>query len=160
MPTQVLVAHKVYWYFDDPIVAKQFADISLYLTEHIFATPWDQLMYYWAAAALRQALDIQLLVLNDIHFSVDDQIWYKLTMSTDQTIQDLLYKIMHYQEQYYLGDEHDFDIFITAKFRGVDPLVQTCDGMQRLTEVDSEFCQEFERIKNQVTKGWYVKFVS
>ena len=104
------------WLFTDRIYAKQYANISLYLTKNNFASAWNQMTNEWMAQALHRALDLNAIDMRDIHFSVDDTVWDLLIKSDDAIIKNCMYKIMHHKKFYRLSDETDYDLCIHPKF--------------------------------------------
>jgi len=145
------------WFFKHIESAKKLAYVSLYLTEHIFAAVWDRFIYYHTAHALKRAIAIGALTYDDIHFSVDDEIWNLLCINEDPIIKSYLSIVINHKDRYYVSDQNEYDIHFTAKFRGVDPLVQTEVDFKRLTELDNEFTREYNRVKELAIQGWYIK---
>ncbi len=146
------------WYFSTKKSAQHFAHIALHLPQEVYATPANCLIYYWAAQAIRLALQKKLISTEDIHFSTDKKTLKILTKSTDSEIVNLMHKIKNHANLYTLGTAQDHDLNLPMKFRGIDPWVQTTNGLQRLTEIDSAFATEFEQVKKNVKQGWFIKF--
>lgn len=147
------------WYFTSPVYAKRYALISARLTEEIFAAPWNEVVNTLAARALNRAVDIELITLNDIHFSTDHEVWDKLIESDDEIVKSCMHKIMNHEQHFTLKDETNYDIFTTPKCRVVNPMVHTKDGLKRLSEVDELFAREYMRIKNKLQAGFYIKLL-
>lgn len=145
------------WFFTDPLVAKQFASLSLFFTPNVWASPQHLLAYQWTAKAIQRAVEIDLVNLDEIHFSIDEVIWERLTTSDDVVIQNYIEKA--HQSPYWTAvtDASNYDMHLMGKFRGINPLVQTEQGLQRLTEIDSLFKQEYSDIQALLSIGWYVK---
>ena len=151
-----LCYHQGIWFFTNQKCAKKLAVVSLFNTEYVWGNPEDRFINENMAHALKRALDIHLLMSDDIHFSTDDTIWSILSRSNDPTIHSCMKNIEHYQKIVVITDRETSDFIIKNKFRGLDPLIQTEDGFQRLTALDTEYKKEYQRVKNQVTKGWGV----
>jgi uncharacterized protein len=148
------------WFFRNASAAKQYALLSLYLTEHIFGTAWNAVTYEWMGETLRYALSIGLITKDDIHFSTDDKIMNVLKQASDPTIKTLLHKIFFHQECFSLGTADSYDYYAKPKFRGVNPWVKTSKGFQQLTQLESSFKHEFERVQSLMAQGWYIQFTN
>jgi uncharacterized protein len=146
------------WFFTDANNAQKFAQISLYLTVHQWGSDWNIITYQWCAEALKRALDLNLLTSDDIHFSTDQQVWQVLVQAEDQEINSLVNQMRHYSQQYESTSFDKAETIIKGKFRGVDPLVKTKSGLQHLTQINTTYKQEFFAIKDQMEKGWPIKF--
>lgn len=145
------------WFFDDIESAKKFGLISLALSESRWGSPWSGFIDHSAAQALQRAYELGIITLDEIHFSSDDIIWQKLATSNDSEIAGHIYRIEHCQEYWSLGTPQDYDIYINTKFSGTDPLIKTESGLKRLTVIDPDYRQEFERVKNLISKGHHIK---
>ncbi|MGC2310643.1 MAG: HD domain-containing protein [Candidatus Babeliaceae bacterium] len=135
------------WYFDEAVYAKKLAEISLYLTENVWSSPQGKWVDYWAAQALKKAVQSNSITFNEIHFGFDDEIWQKLTTCSDEYVQQCLDKLKNYKS-YSLSDMP----FMPGKFRGVNPWVQTSHGLQRLTAIDESFKNIYEHSKKRYKK--------
>ena len=143
------------WYFVSESSAQKFASISLYMTQYHWGAAWNILIYQWTADLIRAALDKDLVSLEEIHFSTDDIIWNRLINSIDPEIRTRLDKIMNY-DSYLIVTDKESDTILNGKFRGIDPLVKTSEGYQRLTKLNKKFSTEFYRVKDFMEKGWHV----
>jgi HD superfamily phosphohydrolase len=148
------------WVFVTKESAKKLADLGLKLSEHIFGSDWNIFIYTQASNALKHAVEIGVLNMDDIHFSTDDVVWQKMAASSDPYLIQELDKITHYKKYYTLGNQNDFDIHLKGKFLCIDPWVEIKDGTQRLREIDLEYACEFNRVKNLIERGWYFKLVN
>ncbi len=146
------------WYFTNARLARKYAEVSLWLTEHVFGSVWNVLTYEWAAEALLRAVDIGYITLDDIHFSTDDIMWDRLNSCTDSVVARCMSDVKNYKDRFVMADENDYDQVVTAKFRGVDPYVKTRRGMVLLTAIDADYKVYYNRVKNLVTSKRYVKF--
>lgn len=147
------------WFFTDRARAKQFSRISLYHSEYIWGGLSNFITYRFAAQALRRAVEIGLISLEDVHFSVDDIIWEKFCKSDDGIIKQAVYGILHHGKNYELCSQKSSDIVITSKFRGVNPWVLHDGVFTRLTDGDPEFAHEYNRVKNTVTNARFVRLI-
>jgi hypothetical protein len=148
------------WIFKDKKQARALGNLSLWLSENIFGTAWNSFIYSQAANALLHAVDIKLITMEDIHFSTDSVVWEKLQTQGDDFIKQSLEKVRNYKNYFVLSDENLFDIHYKQKFLGVNPWVETESGLQRLTEIDLEYAQEYNRILQIINRGWYIKLIN
>jgi len=147
------------WFFDDQYQARKLADLSLWLTEHRFASPWNFVTYEFAAKALARAVEIGFLTMHDIHFAQDDDTWQLLLTTPDTIIQRNVRGILFYKNAYQeVSKEEPHDASFIGKFRVIDPWVQSGDAFKRLTAVDDAFHIECERVQAAVTKIRYIKY--
>lgn len=148
------------WFFTDVECAKKLALVSLFNTEFVWGGPQDHFINENMANALKRALHIGLLTNDDIHFSVDDVIWDILRTTNDPIITTHMNNIMHYKKIIAITDIESGDFVVKSKFRGLDPLIATAHGLQRLTNLNDDYKSEYNRVKQQVTDGWYVRLQS
>ena len=106
--------------------------------------------------ALRRAVQLNILTFEDIRFSDDVFVWSVLENSHDVLIAKNLEKIVNVRN-YFVCNHDEYDHVIINKFRGVDPLVQTRFGLERLTAIDTAFAQEYYKIKRIMQHGWHVQ---
>ena len=147
------------WFFTDIEIAKKFAKIPLYMTEKEWASPFNIFSYAKLAKALKKAIELKIINNDDIHFSTDDIIWNKLKHLNNTEILQNLDKVINPEKYIKLSDKNNHDKLLYGKFRGIDPLVKTNDGLSKLTELDTEFAKKYQNIKSLIHSGWYVKFI-
>lgn len=135
------------WFFTNKDSAKKLAMTSLRSTECIWSSDANSFIYNWTAKALRRALDIGLLTTDDIHFSTDPVVWDKLWLSDDAIISDCLNKIVNYKP---IAEIPGATTPLTGKFRGLNPLVLENNQLQRLTDIDIDYAQEYNRVKTRI----------
>lgn len=145
------------WYFISLEQAKKFARVPLYLTEHVWTSSAGRFIDTYAAEAIRRAVDIDIITLDDVHFSTDDVVWQKLISCNDSCINQNIYKVVHWDECFTLGDTSNYDFVAYAKCRGIDPLIKIGDTLKRLSEIDEEFRAEYNRVKELMAHGYYIK---
>lgn len=147
------------WFFTDANAAQKCAQTSLYLTEHTFGSAWNFAVYEWAAKAVRRAVKIGLITLDDIHFSTDPVVWQLLFTSEDAKIQRLMNNLCNAKEHYKeVSADQKHDVAIKPKFRGIDPLVQTENGVQRLTKIDPSYANAYLKLQETLKVGCYLRF--
>lgn len=137
------------WVFTDQLQAKLFARNSIKLCLDIFGSYWNAGSYEQTAFALIRAVQLGLLSMQDIHFGTDDDIWQKLHAMKDPVIKLAVGRAACAKDIYEQTDDKNPDLIYKPKFRGIDPWVQTDDGIYLLSEIDTEFAQEFHAAKLQ-----------
>ena len=135
------------WFFVDKQSAKKLALVSLFNTEHVWGGLENNFIYTWTVHALNRALHIGLLSLDDIHFSIDPLVWDKLWISNDPLIIECLDKIVRHELFLTTLDSHERKSIKKGKFRGLNPLVKEDGQLKRLTDIDDEYCTEYNRVK-------------
>lgn len=144
------------WFFSSIEVAKKFAEVPLHLTAHHWGSAENFLLYSWAAKALKRAVELKIISFEDIHFSEDEIIWKKLTQSDDAIIKENLVKMNKRTDLFSVARKDTCDYLVKVKFRGINPWIKQGDSFKRLTELDGDFSQRFEKVKAQLTHGWSV----
>lgn len=147
------------WLFKDQAQATKLAMIALKLTENIFGTPWNLYIYHHASLALKHAVQKGIISMDDIHFSTDDVVWHTMKTCGDSFIQQSIDRVVNYKTYYAVADEHHYDQHFKAKFLGVDPLVDTEEGIMRLSVLDASYKAEYERVQKKMAKGCFIKFI-
>ena len=64
------------WFFKDAIIARKFANLSLYFTQNFWGAKWNTMMNIHFANALKRAIKIKLISKDEL-FSTDDIILNK-----------------------------------------------------------------------------------
>jgi hypothetical protein len=142
------------WFFVDQDLARTFADVSSYLTECIFGAPWDQLVMEWTASAVRHALNSNLLTPADVHFSTDETVWKQLCSSSDPEIKRYIHQIQNVHSSFEINEYGTKKI--TFKCRVINPLVRWHGFLFRLSTLNNEFLQKFNRIKCLSQSGYSI----
>lgn len=148
------------WFFTDVQHAKKFAYVPLHLMQNVWSSPAGIITYTWTSEALARALAIGLITLDDVHYSTDDVVWNKLVESDDMQIQALMGKLMQHKEYFTVVADDGYDTIVKGKFRGINPWVKTVAGVQRLTELDKSFNDEYNTVKQRMEAGWKIKFLN
>jgi HD superfamily phosphohydrolase len=146
------------WFFVDTNSARMFAEIPLYHTVHVWTCPFDTVTGKWLSEAVRRAFQIGLFAKDDFIYRTDDYLWKLLSQSDDSVIKELLWKAHHANDYYDVVNDGTEDTILKCKFRGIDPWVKTESGFKRLTEIDSEFAEEYEKVKQLMKNGWHIKY--
>lgn len=145
------------WYFVSREAAQLFGYISLVLTEHIWCADWNLFIYHNAAQMVVRAVNEGLLTLDDLQFSTDDAVWQKLCSTHDAQICASIDCIKDHAKGYTIGTALNYDLHLSNRFRGIDPLVMTDGSLQPLSRLDAQFRAEFERVFALAQVGQYLK---
>lgn len=143
------------WYFTSVDSARKLALVSTYLTEYEWGSPGNHVMYRLFANVLRHAMTIGLISHQDVHFSTDDVLWQVLSQHNDQKLKQQINDVVNFRSLYALTTNERSLAMLSTKFRGINPLVVTDDGLKRLTDLDQCYKHEFLRVKNLVA-AWPV----
>ncbi len=146
------------WYFKNAQYAKLFADVSLYLSTNRWANHDTAVINVLATNVLKSALKLNIIDHDDICYGRDHDVWSKLVLSNDDLIKVGINKLLNFKD-YYRVDYNDFDIFLKLKCRIIDPFVKVNNSFLRLSEIDKEFKKEFIKVKDLISKGFYIKFI-
>lgn len=144
------------WYFVNHQSARQFALVSMIMTRTIWGSPESYITGIWLGSALRRAVAIGDLSFDAIRFSDDRYVWSVLETSTDKEIMTSVKKIVNVRD-FFVCNHHEYDEVVVNKFRGVNPLVKTGYGLQRLTEIDEDFAHEYYKLKCLMQNGWPIQ---
>lgn len=146
------------WFFDDPDIALQFAKISLYYTENLWAEPEELVAYQWMVKAMQAALAANELTVHEIHFSTDLEVLHLLHKSQNRDVQKFLQLFYDPQDSFQFTNQMEADHFIKSKFRGIDPLVYYQGKLCSLSSINETFAAQFLNVKEKTARGYYVKW--
>ena len=113
----------------------------------------------FAAKLLERACELELITLEDIHFSSDSIIWNQLKKSNDTAIKYYISLIENVRESYKTcSPSHQKSFKIDgAKFSGTDPFVyMSKNNIVPLSSVDIRYKDEYEQIKYFCQSGWHI----
>ncbi len=137
------------WYFICVDQAKKFAYIPLWHTLYRWGCPSSAYVSEIFVLALRRALELSLITLQEIKHGADDDVWYRLVNSSDS-------QIVAWMKQIFDAHTHADDLNKgqrTNKFRGVDPWVQVEEKFFRLTALDQEFKDAYDCVQHILGAG-------
>lgn len=146
------------WFFDDLMMAKKFATCSMRLSQKRWGAAWNQFVDYCACQAIKRAYALGIVDSATIHFSDDETVWHLLQSNNDAEINRWMQRICLCEKSYSLGTVEDHDLQLLGKFTGTNPWVKTGDTFARLSNLDLEFAQEYQAIKEQIACGYYLNF--
>ncbi len=149
-----------HWFFTQSELARRFANLSLYYTKEFWGAPWNARMNIHFAEIIKRCFALGVLTHDDL-FLTDQEVLDKI-MAYQNEKHDRLIKL--YWDQCEKIDEDFSDIKynmvkIQPKFRGVDPLIMTKDGLVRLTAIDSDYNQKFTEIRQWCKNGFEIKVI-
>jgi uncharacterized protein len=144
------------WFFNTPTIAKKFASLSLYFTEHFWGSDWNVALYKLSASAFQRALNLKTITFDDLHFSTDKLILEKLVKHPDAVIQSYLKKCSNYTNHYSHGTKEHHNYAFFPKFRGINPWIKVDNQFFRLTTLDFDFSLEYQRVKKTIENGLYL----
>lgn len=161
------------WFFTDAALARKFADIAIYNTLNVWGAPDGLLVYHLTGKALRCALKIGYLSMQDIEVGTDDIIWDKINRCPDEKVKNIINETKNYKKAYLLSNKNSQTklastptssieseirskiqeaipqkIKCKSKFRGVDPLVLINGHIKKLTEIDPDYKSIYEKTKS------------
>lgn len=145
------------------------ANTYLQSDQYAWANPTQKYLYQLTSEAIRLMLDLGKINKECLWQLGDEEFWARLTSNATPSLQTLLEKINNRCELSELGEgfQPDSDSSETEictfklKVRTIDPLVQTSDGVRRLSEVDSVFAERrLEYIKSrEMPQTFVVKYL-
>ncbi len=148
------------WYFTDIIQAKRLAKLSTYYNKAFWGATHNLAFVTVATAAIKLALERDIISKQEMHFGVDKQIVDRLKQSTDPQLQKLI-TLLHDIDQYCTAaDASDYDLHIPIKMRGIDPLVLQDGKLQRLSNLCFDIKNELALTKEYTQRGAYIKFIN
>ena len=145
------------WVVLDVNYAKNFGIASLKMTTSIWGTLRNCVISDHMCNAMNRALEIGLISLDDVHFSIDRRIWNILKESDDIDIMALMTRVFTTTVDYHIArpEEQPHNVF-DIKFRGVNPWVLTQSGLVQLCELDPDYANEYQLTKTHTGLGWHV----
>ncbi len=147
------------WVSHNPLLMKKIGNFSLFMTENAWGNKEEYITAKWLAEAILKGVELDEISYEEIHFGIDDTIWYRLNNSEDPSIKELIKKIANAKSHYSLSNDQECDLLIKSKFRGINPLILLNNNeKKRLTEIDPEFAEKYETIQNSIKKGWAIQF--
>lgn len=145
------------WFFKTPSTAKKFATLPMYFSEHFWFAAWNRLIMEWASVAIRKALDLGAITLNEFLTSTDAPLFEKISNLRDAQIQQYLGFCYRVKELYEVCPAENANHHVKTKFRGIDPYIKTQRGFKRLTSLDKEFAEKYNATKSRLAHGCPLK---
>ena len=136
------------WYFQSQTQARRFADLPLHFNVTLWGESGNLIIYHWTSQALKRAMDIGEISMDEIHFSTDRLVLDKLMASDDAVIESYMQRCCSFQDYYSESSPEVADVYIPIKFRGIDPLVKTEKGLDAAHRSRPRICQPLACSKN------------
>lgn len=146
------------WIFISKRSAERLARLSLYFTEQYWGAPQNYVINRWVAAAMRRALSLKLLSVNDIRFGTDKNILSRLTSMQDQIIKGLMTQCRQPYRFFDVSTTDQYDDVYKPEFRGLNPLVKVKEESVRLTTLDPDFKDDFDALRLKFLDGIKIKY--
>lgn len=147
------------WFFDDLSAAQLFVQCMIQLNENLWLSPWNLLMNHIVAGIVHKGAQCGVITYDDMHFSVDDAVWYQLNTMDDELVADAFNAFFDIWHAYEITDQINYDVHVSGKFRLADPWVLIDGQLQRLSTVDTHFYAEYQRIQQIAQNGWNLKLI-
>jgi HD superfamily phosphohydrolase len=149
------------WVSTSPELMKKLTRFSLFMTQTCWGGPTNHLMSRWLADAILRSIEIGVISQKDFHFGTDQDIWDLLMMQKDPIIAQKMWMVMHPQDYFSVVDTTaEADDIVKSKFRGINPWILSGSTCVRITEMDRQIAEEFEKVRQIVTSGWLIKLHS
>lgn len=143
------------WVFKSQMIARQFADIGLYLTCKLWGNDQIYMTNYWFEQAVTKLQQGDPHVIIDKHKLSDGEIINQLDKSHDFNVISNLFKARLPNRFYHLSKSSKASsIIIHPPFCAVDPLVQTVNGTKKLSALDPEFHKQFMDLSKRFKNGF------
>ncbi len=141
------------WFFTDFVVARNFAELSLYFTPNFWSSKFNFTVMFHFAEAIRIAIRKGCLNICDIYLT-DIELLKKLEKCMDEEVQIMLTQSKN-PEKKIVKRGYCYKKFpIITKFRGINPLVLDEYGeIKRLTELDVMFKNYYDQTKELCKKN-------
>lgn len=140
--------------------AKAFGIAYAEANAKLWAHPLQSALYYLLASAMKLSLEESILTFQDL-FTTDKEVYDKMIQSGNDEVVELLENM---EKVEIIQDPDDYDYHVQPKIRVVDPWVLTGEGesiqKERLSSINEEFAAESEKVKEELSRGYYVKVLS
>lgn len=148
------------WVASNVELMKKISLYSYYMSENCWGSALNYIQSRWLADAILRALELGDITQDTIHFGTDDEVWSLLDNHEDPLIQDRLNLLSETKDAFTYVPFQEADHIIKTKFRGIDPLIATKDGIVCLSKIMPEIGQQFIASKALHETGWGIKFRS
>lgn len=149
------------WVSNYPKLMEKLTRFSLYMTQHCWGSPTNYVTSRWLADAILRGIDLGCISYEELHYGTDEVIWDKLVLQKDQIIEKKMKMIMNSHAYFAIVDTiNEADFIVKSKFRGIDPWIISESHCSRITEMDDNLAEEYEKVKQIISKGWLIKIFS
>jgi HD superfamily phosphohydrolase len=147
------------WYFHSPEMAKKFGEMSLYFTKELWGAPWNFAFYEYFASALKHALKINIISIEDIKYGKDLDVINSMKNNGDYYIKNIFKTLENIDKNFLITSYDQSDLKTKPKFRGVDPKIKIDNNFISLTQIDKNYKTKFEELKKWCENGYGVKLL-
>lgn len=151
--TAALSYRKGKWYFTNQEQAKKFAQLPLKFGPRLLSSIPNRLIYHWGAIAIRQAIADGAFTEREYITSTDAFLLEKLNTSENPVVKKCMDCCKSCQKHYKICSPEEATHFIHQKFWGINPLVLTATGLERLTALNEDFCHEYQEAASSCDSG-------
>lgn len=149
------------WVSKSPELMKKLTRFSLFMTLDCWGSPTNYVTSRWLADAILRGIDLGCISYEELHFGTDQVIWDKLILHKDPVIEKKMKMVMNPQAYFSIVDFTDgVDFVVKSKFRGINPWVVSDATCLRLTLMDDQLAEEYEKVRQVTGKGWSIKILS
>jgi hypothetical protein len=148
------------WVSKSPALMKKLTLFSLFMTQNCWGSPTNHVISRWLADAILRGIDLGCISYEEFHFGTDQAIWDKLMLQTDPIIKKKMKMIMNPLAYYSIVDFDAADVIVKSKFRGINPWVISDSKCLRITTIDYNLAEEYEKARRTIEKGWPIKILS
>ncbi len=135
-----------HWYVSRAESARLIADASIALNRDVFVTAWGRMLYQWTAAAVKELLRSGTINNDDFFFTTGDQeLWQTIQQSPQvQTLAGQMRSAWYKVQEVSMPGENTVT-FKNVRCRITDPRVGSATNWLRLTELDNNYRQRYQR---------------
>lgn len=135
-----------HWYVSRAESARLIADASIALNRDIFVTAWGRMLYQWTATAVKELLRSGAINNDDFFFTMGDQeLWQTIQQNPQvQTLAGQMQSAWHKVQEVSMPGKNTVT-FKNVRCRITDPRVGSATNWQRLTELDNNYRQRYQR---------------
>jgi uncharacterized protein len=145
------------WLSTRPDLMKKLVQFTLKMTQECWGSGINHLQSRWLADAILRGIELDYITRDQIHFGTDQAIWNKLWASDDSYIQNKMRMIRDADQLFSLVEPSEADLIVKAKFRGIDPWINSNGQLHRLTNLDPELQAEYQQVKQKIAQGWAIR---
>jgi uncharacterized protein len=149
-----------HWFFTEIELAAQLTRFSLFMTENCWGSASNWLASRWLADAILRGFKIGLLSEIQFQRATDQEIWDRLEASKDPLIQQRLQRVRSPELYYQPIDASQTPLFLPFRCRGINPWIKREGKLVRLTSIQPELEQLFQKVHALSLQGWPVQLLS
>ena len=149
------------WVSEKTELMKKLTEFSLVMTKSCWGGSVNYVTSRWLADAILRAIEVGSLSSKDFHYGTDQDIWDKLIVNQDSIIKKKMEMLLNFQDYFFEVEvDSQADYIVKSKFRGINPWIFSGSECIRLIDLDDNLAQEYQRTKELMSKGWFIKILS